>query len=50
MEKNIRCPSCKANAFHIDRNDDGSYTIKCMTKQACERKVKFNEDILIDLT
>lgn len=45
-QKNLKCPKCKANAFHIDRNEDGTYTIKCMRSIPCERKIKLEEDTL----
>jgi len=49
MEKNIKCSGCNANAFHIDRNEDGSYTLKCLTSKACKRNIKLEEDYLSDL-
>lgn len=49
MEKNIKCSKCKANAFHIDRDENGIYVLKCMTSQACERKFKLEENVLSEL-
>ncbi len=49
MEKNLRCPDCKSNAYHLHRNDDGTYALKYMSG-GCERKIGPDETALNDLT
>ena len=49
MDKNIKCPLCHANAFHIDRVENGKYILKCLTKESCSREINLEEDNLIDL-
>ena len=49
MEKNIRCPVCHANAFHLDRNEDGMYVLKCMTGKGCTYEFECKKNPLKDL-
>ena len=51
MEKNIRCPDCNANAFHINRIEDGIYEIMCVTGSGKEhpKRVELATDTLENL-
>ncbi len=49
MEKNINCPDCNANAFHIHRVSNGKYILKCMRSDGHEREIELKEDTLADL-
>lgn len=51
MEKNLKCPICQANAYHIDRLENGKYAIRCLRANSKEhqRVVKPEQDTLNDL-
>jgi hypothetical protein len=49
MEKNIACPKCGANAFHLHRLSDGKYVVKCMRRDGCEREIYEDGTILNEL-
>lgn len=51
MEKNIKCPVCGANGYHIDRLENGEYAIRCMkaNNKNHQRIIKPEKDTLNDL-
>jgi hypothetical protein len=50
MERNVRCPSCNANGFHLHRVESGKYILKCMRTDGCERQFEEKDDKLMDLS
>jgi len=51
MEKNIKCPICQANAYHIDRLSNGEYAIRCVkaNNKNHQRVIRQEQDNLKDL-
>lgn len=43
MVKNLRCPECGSNAWHIQKEEDGSYVRVCMTTSKCRTKISGEE-------
>lgn len=49
--KNITCPECGANGYHIDRLGEGKYAVKCFraNSKKHQRIVQLSQDTLGDL-